>query len=405
MLYLLGLIFIIVYTFPSIILAYLQLKHISFSMKKSPVILSQTDYLDAGKYAIKKLKLSMLESVVEAIVFLIWICCGLSLLETKLSYWHVPQNLHFVLYVLAFLMIGFIISIPNAIYTTMYLDKEFGFSKSTWGLFIKDVIKNFLMLMIIGGIIIFLLILIMHYTRYWWLYGFCLIFILAILANALYPTLIAPIFNKFTPLQDESLKEKIELMMEKVGFKSNGIFVMDASKRDGRLNAYFGGIGKSKRVVLFDTLLQKVSQEGLLAILGHELGHFKHKDILKNLVLMAIILFVLFFIAGNLPKVIFESLSIEKNPSNVIIFLLLISPVISFLAMPLIGYFSRKAEYKADEYGAFLTTKHSLAEALVRLVNENKAFPCSHPAYIFFYYTHPPLLQRLKALDYQWMGE
>lgn len=400
MLYFLGFVYIFFYTFPNIILAYLQSNHIRVALTKEPAILSPSDYKEAGEYSLEKLKISMISNVIDAVMFLLWIFVGLIWLQDFSASLGLNETLASLIYVLGFLVINFIISLPMGYYSQMVLDEKYGFNKSTLGLYIKDLLKGFLMLVVIGGVVVFLILQIMEYFSYWWFYGFCLIFAIAILANVLYPILIAPIFNKFTPLDDMNLALKIESMMTKVGFKSSGIFVMDASKRDGRLNAYFGGLGKSKRVVLFDTLLEKVSQEGLLAILGHELGHFKHKDILKNILVMGVLLFVLFFIAGNLPNAIFEDLGIPSNPALTIVFLLLISPIVSFWAMPIIGYFSRKAEYGADEYGASLTNKRCLAEALIRLVNENKSFPCSHPAYIFFYYTHPPLLERLKALDY-----
>ncbi|PAF48110.1 peptidase M48 [Helicobacter sp. 12S02634-8] len=400
MLYLIGLIFICLYFLPSIVLAYLQSKHIQTRLGESPVILSAKDYSEAGKYALAKLRVSMISSLIELVAFLFWIFIGFWFLEGVVARWHLPENISSLLFILIFLSVGFVVSLPMGFYTSMVLDKRFGFSKNTFGLFVKDTLKAFVMLIVIGGIIVFLLLEVMENFVYWYLGGFGLIFIFAILANVFYPILIAPIFNKFTPLEDECLREKIESMMQKVGFRSNGIFVMDASKRDGRLNAYFGGLGDSKRVVLFDTLLQKVSSEGLLAILGHELGHFKHRDILKNILIVGILLFVIFCIAGNLPQEIFTAMGVREAPATTIAFLVLIVPVVSFLAMPIIGYFSRKAEYRADSFGAELTSKYSLAEALIRIVNENKAFPCSHPAYIFFYYTHPPLLKRLEALDY-----
>ena len=176
---------------------------------------------------------------------------------------------------------------------------------------------------------------------------------------------------------------------------------MDASKRDGRLNAYFGGIGRTKRVVLFDTLLEKISKDGLLAILGHELGHFKHKDILKNLATTGVFLFALFFLAAHLPESFFAQASLPQESTTTLALIFLLSSVISFWFLPLVGYFSRKAEYRADAFGATLSSKQCLANALVRLINENKSFPSSHWLYICFYYSHPPLLERLRVLDYE----
>jgi STE24 endopeptidase len=222
----------------------------------------------------------------------------------------------------------------------------------------------------------------------------------AVLVNVIYPTIIAPIFNKFNPLEEGELRESIVALMERVGLKSDGIFVMDASKRDSRLNAYFGGLGKSKRVVLFDTLLEKLNQKELLAVLGHELGHFTHGDIWKNIALMGGLLFVSFFLLGNLPDTLFTAMGVIPTAGVKIAMMVLLLPLISFLFTPLMSYVSRHNEYAADEFGSEMGGRENLVSALMKLVTENKAFPKSHPLVIFFYYTHPPILERLKELGY-----
>jgi len=186
--------------------------------------------------------------------------------------------------------------------------------------------------------------------------------------------------------------------MEETGFKSSGVFISDASKRDARLNAYFGGLGKTKRVVLFDTLLQKLTPNELLAVLGHELGHFQHGDIYKNIALMGGMLFAMFALFGNLPDTLYMELGVQKSAANMMILFMLVMPLLSFVMMPLMGIVSRHNEYEADRTGADLGGKIFLSEALKKLVSENKSFPLSHPIYIFFYYTHPPVLERLREL-------
>ena len=166
-----------------------------------------------------------------------------------------------------------------------------------------------------------------------------------------------------------------------------------------KLNAYFGGLGNSKRVVLFDTLLEKISEDGLIAILGHELGHFKHKDILCNIVIAGSIMFIVFAIMGLFFESLCEYLGLYESHGTILILAMLFLPALTFIIKPIQNYFSRKAEYKADAFGASCVSKKALSQALIRLVNENKAFPHSHPAFIFFYYSHPPLLERLKALE------
>ncbi|WP_334086587.1 M48 family metallopeptidase [Helicobacter typhlonius] len=395
--------FVCLYTIPSIILALLQSKHIKAEMLKPAILLESEDYRIAGEYALASLKLDIISKVVEAVVFVLWVSFGLSFLNTIIQ--SIAPNINplwqGVALVLSFVIIESIIDLPLSIYKTFGLDKRFHFSNQTPRIFIADLFKTLFLSIILGGIVATLLISIIDNIALWWIAGFIALLAIVILVNFIYPTLIAPLFNKFTPLDDENLKSRIESLMNSIGFKSSGIFVVDASKHDGRLNAYFGGFGKSKRVVLFDTLLDKISADGLIAILGHELGHFKHNDIFKNIIIMACVLFALFFVVGHLPSQLFDTIGLAHNGASILVLMLLISPIIGFWFMPLIGYFSRKAEYAADEFGAGISSKHCLANALVRLVNENKSFPSSHPAYIFFYYTHPPLLQRLKALNYE----
>ena len=201
-------------------------------------------------------------------------------------------------------------------------------------------------------------------------------------------------------MEEGELKSSIEDMMSRVGLKSDGIFIMDASKRDNRLNAYFGGLGKSKRVVLFDTLLEKLTNRELLAVLGHELGHFTHKDIWKNIIMMGILLFLAFFILGNLPDELFFDMGVEPKAGVTIAMMMLLLPLISFIFTPIMSFVSRHNEYRADEFGAKMGGERNLVSALIKLVDENKSFPKSHPLFIFFYYTHPPVLERLKELGY-----
>ncbi len=390
---LISAIFIIFYTIPVCLIAILQIKHIKANNKV--VILDSRDFNIAREYAIISQYFHLLESIFSAILFIFWINLGFPILQEIFGYGIVNE----ILYVVLFLIINSILMLPISAYKTLVIDKSFGFSKTTIKLYIIDTIKSFAMLVIFATLVVAVLIYFINNFTNWWIFGFILMSLVVILINLIYPTIIAPLFNKFTPLDDETLKSKIINMMNSVGFKANGIFVMDASKRDGRLNAYFGGLGKSKRVVLFDTLLSKVTQNELLAILGHELAHFKHKDLIKNICIVSLVLFSLFFVAGNLPNFIFDGF--EKNAASIICILVLISSLISFYFLPIINYFSRRAEYKADKFGSVLTNENDLSNALVKLINENKAFPYSHKVYIFFYMSHPPLLDRLKALNYK----
>jgi STE24 endopeptidase len=271
----------------------------------------------------------------------------------------------------------------------------------TPSLYIKDTVKSGILFLIFGSLVILGLTLIIENLSNWWIWGFAFIFAVIILINMLYPVIRDKFFDKFEKLKDRELEEKIETLLDKVGFKSSGVFSVDASKRDNRLNAYFGGLGSTKRVVLFDTLVEKLSHEELLAVLGHELGHFKNGDILKNIGIMGVVMFVFFAIFGNLPEELFLSMSLSNEPFAIIAIFLIFSPILSFFLMPLISLISRHNEYAADEFGSNLSSKNDLITALLKLANENKSFPLSHPLYIFFYYSHPPLVERLKELGYK----
>jgi STE24 endopeptidase len=302
---------------------------------------------------------------------------------------------------MSFIIINSIISLPFSYYEKFVLDEKFGFNKSTLSQWIKDTSISFIMTLVLGSLVVWgIYAIIMNFTL-WWLWSFVFIFAVIIMINMLYPAFRAMFFDKLTPLKDESLDAEIKSLMDKTGFVSSGVFVSDASKRDARLNAYFGGFGKAKRVVLYDTLIQKLSTKELLAVLGHELGHFAHGDIYKNIGLVGAMLFAMFAIFGNIPETLYLEMGISQSPYLIMILLILFMPVLGFIMMPIMGIVSRHNEYEADRMGSELGGDGGaveLANALKKLVTENKSFPLSHPLYIFFHYTHPPVLERLKVL-------
>ncbi len=390
-----GIIFFI-YILTKVYVSVMEIGYVTKERVNKAVILTPSNYIKAADYKIANQRLDIIGSLVEYLIFIFWIGFGLKWLENTI---HIDDlAIKSVVYVLLFGAIGFIFSLPFDLYKTFVLDKKFGFSNLNAKLYITDTIKSSVMFIIFGGIITWLISMIIINFDSWWLWGFGLIFAVIIAINVIYPTLIAPIFNKFTILENEELKESIQKLLSSVGLKTEGVFTIDASKRDNRLNAYFGGLGKSKRVVLFDTLIEKLTKSELLAVLGHELGHFKHKDILKNIAIVGTLLFIMFFIFGNLPTSLFEAISIQETPYSIIAMFLIFSPILSLFFMPLFGVISRHNEYHADEFGAECQSKEELASALQKLANENKSFPKSHPLFIFFYHSHPPLVERLKRL-------
>jgi len=376
----------------------MQIGYINDEKRKTPVLMSASKYLIAGNYAVAKEKLGIVESFVDYLLFLWWVIAGFALLQGMITIDN--QIIEAIVFLFGFTAISYIIGLPFELYQTFKIDEAFGFNKMTPKMYAVDALKSILMFFVFGGLIFGALAWIIVGYEHWWIWGFGMLFTVALLVNVLYPTVIAPIFNTFNPIEEGELKEAITTMMQSVGLKSDGIFVMDASKRDSRLNAYFGGLGKTKRVVLFDTLLAKLNKDELLAVLGHELGHFKHGDIWKNIILMGVLLFVSFFLLGNLPDELFSSMSVIPQAGVQIATMTLLLPVVSFVFTPIMSFVSRHNEYAADEFGSEMGGKENLVSALMKLVTENKAFPKSHPLVIFFYYTHPPIIERLKELGF-----
>jgi STE24 endopeptidase len=379
-----------------IYISVMQIGFINRAKRQQAVLLKTAEYMQAAKYAVAKEKLSIVGTFVEYLLFVFWMGKGMVWLDTLFL---IQDELYkAVAVVLSFIIIGGIVSLPLEWYQKFVLDEAFGFNRSSYGQYIKDTIISTLLTLVLGGVVIYIVAAIMVSSELWWLWSFLFIFGVIVLLNMFFPTLRAMFFDKLSPLDDEELNQKIAELMDKTGFKSSGVFISDASKRDARLNAYFGGLGKTKRVVLFDTLLKKLSHEELLAVLGHELGHFAHGDIYKNIAVMGGMLFVMFAIFGNIPESLYLELGISSAPHIVMMLFMLLMSMLSFVMMPLMGIISRHNEFEADRTGAELGGQHNLVSALTKLVTENKSFPLSHPLYIFFYYTHPPVLERFKEL-------
>ena len=383
-----------VYVFFKILL---EIREVFYIKKVFPERVSFIDietYKDAAFYAIYKHTINIFNSLISLFLVVLWLSGGLFIINFL---FYKQNNILSELEILfIFFTINYILTLPVTIWEKS-IDKKFGFNVSSWKQFFIDEIKKIVLFIIFGGAFFAGLIYFIDNYKNWWLIGFGFSFTAIILINVLY-TFFAAWFNKFEELKNEELKNSIENMMEKVGFHSSGIFVMDASKRDTRLNAYFAGFGKTKRVVLFDTLLKKLNKDEILAVLGHELGHFKHKDILKNIAVVGVMLFALFFIFGHLPDKLFKELMIPKNGVNIIILALLFSEVLFFIFQPLINLISRHNEFEADREGSELVSNKALHSALIKLVKENKSFPKVSKIYSFIYYSHPPILERLEKL-------
>jgi STE24 endopeptidase len=387
-----------IYFFINVYTVLMQINYVKKAKLESPIILGPSKFKIAGDYSVESQKMSLFSIFYDFILFFAWISFGLVALDALTNSFTSWQKA--VVFVDLFIIINWILALPFDLYKTFKLDKKYEFSNMTPSLFIKDTLKNGVLFLVFGSLVIAGLTYIIDTFSSWWVYGFIFIFSVIIVINMLYPLIRDKMYDKFSPLVDKELALKINKLLEEVGFKSSGVFSVDASKRDNRLNAYFGGLGSTKRVVLFDTLVDKLTHNELLAVLGHELGHFKNGDILKNIGIMGFVMFVFFAIFGNIPDEFFVSLNLNNQPYAVIIVFMMFSPILSFFLMPLISAMSRHNEYAADEFGSNLSSKEDLVNALLKLANENKSFPLSHPLFIFFHYSHPPLVERLKELGY-----
>ena len=387
-----------IYFIVNIYTSFMQIGYVKNAKNLQAIILDDEKYKVAANYAIEKEKLTVFSTFYDFVIFMGWISFGLSALNGLILV--ESTILKAVIFVNVFIAINWVLTLPFSIYKTFELDKKYGFSNMTTELFIKDTIKSSVLFLLFGSIVIAVVSYIIANFSNWWIWGFVFIFAVIILINMLYPVIRDKMFDKFEKLKDTELETKIVRLLDEVGFKSSGVFSVDASKRDNRLNAYFGGLGSTKRVVLFDTLVQKLTHNELLAVLGHELGHFKNGDIIKNIGIMGVVMFVFFAIFGNLSDEVFLGAGIDNQAYGIITIFLLFSPILSYFLMPLISLISRHNEYAADEFGSNLQSKEDLISALLKLANENKSFPLSHPLYIFFYYSHPPLVERFKELGY-----
>ncbi|EAH7022991.1 M48 family metallopeptidase [Campylobacter coli] len=379
-------------------ISYAQIRFLEREKDKQAQILSEKDYQNAADIAIENEKFKLFSNFYMLIVNIAWIGFGFLYLKELL----ISENsrLENTLFLLAFLIITSILNLPLSIYESFVKDKAHGFSNMTLKLFIKDTIKSLILTLIFGFLILYALLFCYDFFgTFWWLAAFIFAFCVIVIINVIYPTLIAPIFNKMEKLEDENLLSKINDLMKQCGFNANGVYVIDASKRDKRLNAYFGGLFKSKRVVLFDTLLKALSERELLAVLGHELGHFVHKDIIKALINGAITMFLLFFIFAHLPDFVYQESHLEGVNGGVFALLFIFANIFSFIISPLINALSRKNEFAADQHGAKLTSKEDMKNALLALARENKAFIKTSKIYTFFYLSHPSISDRIKALS------
>ena len=309
----------------------------------------------------------------------------------------------------AFALISGVIDLPFDYYKQFRLEQRFGFNKMTRGLFFADMVKGALLGAAIGLPLMWVMLTLMEKSGdLWWFYAWLVWSGFQLLMMVLFPTVIAPMFNKFTPLEDQSLKSRIEGLMKRVGFASKGLFVMDGSKRSAHGNAYFSGFGANKRIVFFDTLLSRLQPQEIEAVLAHELGHFKLKHIIKRIVMMFAISLGFLALLGYLKNQVwfYTGLGVDplllpgqSNDAMVLLLFMLALPVFTFLFSPLTSIGSRKHEFEADAFAAKHTDARDLVSALVKMYEDNASTLTPDPLHSAFYDSHPPASVRIRHLN------
>ena len=366
--------------------------------------ISLESHQKAADYSAAKTKLVLAEAVVQALLLAaLTIGGGLQLID---NIWRdiLPNHdiIRGALVICSALFISSLIDLPFEFYKTFTVDEKFGFNKMTLSMFFSDLVKHSLVGLALGLPILFAALWLMQGAgQYWWFYLWVVWSVFNIIMLAVYPTFIAPLFNKFTPLADESLKTRIEALLTKCGFKSQGLFVMDGSARSSHGNAYFTGFGSSKRVVFFDTLLSRLNTDEIEAVLAHELGHFKHHHVIKRIALMFFVSFLGLALLGWLMNQgwFYNGLGVTEASSYMaLILFLLVSPVFLFLLRPLMASYSRKNEFEADDYAAKHADANRLVDALVKLYRDNASTLTPDPLHSAFYDSHPPASIRISKL-------
>jgi STE24 endopeptidase len=364
------------------------------------------DHQKAGRYTQAKLLANHFEIIFSTIVLLIWTLGGaMNWLDV---FWHEkisdPIWLGTV-FILSIMLIASFIDLPFSIYRNFILEERFGFNRMTIKTFTSDLIKELILTLALGMPLIYAILYLMNMSTigdYWWIYVWAILSLFTITMMWIYPTFIAPIFNKFKPLENNSLRNRIDSLLERTGFGSDGIFIMDGSKRSSHGNAYFTGIGRNKRIVFFDTLLKGMEDEEIEAILAHELGHFHHKHVRQRIVSSFIFSLASLALLGYLIKQgwFFHGLGIsEPSAHTALVLFSLTLPVFSFFITPISNLISRKHEFQADAFAASHTDANDLISSLTKLYRENSSTLSPDKYYSAFHDSHPSAILRIARLQ------
>ena len=389
---------------------YLSIRQNASALKNQNVVPSDfkkivkpKDHKKAALYTSAKAKINILGFIVQGVFLYLLTLGGLInyINELALQFFD-NEILQGVVLIFSVIILSSIIEAPLGLIKTFVIDEKFGFNKMTLSLYLSDLVKQSLVSIIIMLPVIFIALWIFgNLGDYWWFWLWIFLSIFNVTMLAIYPLYIAPIFNKFKPMEDKKLKAKIEQLLKKCGFESDGLFVMNGSLRSTHGNAYFTGFGKAKRIVFFDTLLEKLSPNEILAVLAHELGHFAHNHVKKRIVFLFILSFIGLYFLDLLKSNdwFYLGLGVESQTNAIALLLFfLISPLFLFFVRPFMAHYSRKNEYEADAYACEFTPAKDLKESLIKLYRDNASTLTPDKLYSNFYDSHPPAMARIKAL-------
>jgi len=389
-------------------LARRQLHNVAANRARVPEAFADSIQLEshqkAADYTITNTLQGRLELVYSSLLLLVWtLGGGLQWLDNswqQTGWGTIPTGV--AMLVSAFIIMA-LLELPFSVYHTFVIEERFGFNKTTPATFIGDMAKQTLLMLILGVPLAWAALWLMQESgSLWWLYLWLLWAGFSLLMLWAYPALIAPLFNKFTLLDDENLQQRIQSLLDRCGFKSQGIYVMDGSRRSGHGNAYFTGMGQNKRIVFFDTLLKTLEADEIEAVLAHELGHFKRKHVQKRIISMMLMSLAGLALLGWLIEQswFYQGLGVQQ-PSNhlALLLFLMVSPVFTIFLQPLFSWFSRRHEFEADDYAATQASAADLIRALVKMYKENASTLTPDPLYSAFYDSHPPAPVRVAHLS------
>ena len=371
--------------------------------------ISLNDHRKAADYTCAKTRAGYPGILLHVVLLLVFtLGGGLNALSDFWAGWLSDPLTHGMALIISTFLLMSLAELPLSYYRTFVIEEQYGFNKMTPAMFFTDLVKQAALGLLLGAPLLFCVLWLMEKMgESWWLYAWFAWIAFNLFVLAIFPTWIAPLFNKFTPLEDDTLKTRIEQLMSKCGFKASGLFVMDGSRRSNHGNAYFTGFGKTKRIVFFDTLLARLNPSEIEAVLAHELGHFKHRHVIKRIVVSFAMSLGFLWMLGYLMQQgwFYQGLGVDVAtvPSTAMALLLffLVMPVFTFLLHPISSLYSRKHEFEADAYAAQNASADDLIRALVKLYQDNAATLTPDPLHSAFYDSHPPASIRVAHLQSQ----